>query len=630
MPKELKDYPSGCITYHEQMTKKLGLAFACLCFTAPLVLAQAPEPSPGAASGLAEARAAEITEPTSELDSELFYQLLVGEMSAQEGDPAAGFALMLDAARKTHDPQLYQRATDIALQSRSGDSALQAARAWSLDLPTSRAANRYVLQILLALNRIADSAEALKAEIRLTPAAEKTAIFLALPRAYARVGDKKLASTVVQAALADDLKNPATASAAWTAVGRMRLAAEDSAGAFEAAQRGQAADANAEGPILLAIELIDAKRPEAEAMVRKFFQNHVRQSADKPALRMAYIQTLLSLLRYAEAMPQLQLITRESPDFPQAWLVLGSLQLQENHLAQAQTSLERYVALVKPHIPAQVADAEDDEDTVTPTEALDLALLRDLDQAYLALSQVAQKKKDYAAADNWLGKVQNPTSLAQVQTRRASILASQGKLQEGRALIQQLPEATPQDVRRKLNAEVSLLREFKQYPLAHELLAQALLEAPDDIDLLYDQAMMAEKLGASDEMERLLRQIIKLNPDYHHAYNALGYSLADRGVRLSEARDLIRKALSFAPSDPFIEDSLGWVEFRLGNLTEAVRIFESAYKARPDADIGTHFAEVLWSMGQRDRALAIWKEAHLIDPDNEALNETLKRLHVKL
>lgn len=618
------------IIYHGQMKKKLGLAFACLCLTAPLVLAKAPVSDPGATSGLAEARAAQAETPTSELDSALFYQLLIGEMSAQEGDPAAGFALMLDAARKTHDAQLYQRATEIALQSRSGDSALQAARAWNRDLPASREANRYVLQILLALNRVAESEEALKAEIKMAPAAEKPAVFMALPLAYARVSDKKLASTLVQTALAEDLKNPATAAAAWTAVGRLRLAADDSAGAFEAAQRGLAADANAEGPVLLALELMDTKMPEAEALVRKFFKNHAPQNANKPALRMAYAQTLLSLLRYAEAMPQLQLITRESPDFPQAWLVLGSLQLQENHLSQAQTSLERYLALVKPHIPAQAADSQDDTENAAPVQAPDLTLLRDLDQAYLALSQLAQKKKDYAAADSWLGQIKNPNALAQVQSRRASILASQGKLAEGRALIQQLPETTAQDGRRKIKAEISLLREFNQYQLAHDLLAQALLESPDDIDLLYDQAMMAEKLDKLDDMERLLRQIIKLKPDYHHAYNALGYSLADRGVRLPEARDLIRKALTFAPSDPFIEDSLGWVEFRMGNQTEALRIFESAYKTRPDAEIGTHFGEVLWSMGQRDRALAIWKEAHLIDPDNEALAETLKRLNVKL
>ena len=131
-------------------------------------------------------------------------------------------------------------------------------------------------------------------------------------------------------------------------------------------------------------------------------------------------------------------------------------------------------------------------------------------------------------------------------------------------------------------------------------------------------------------MERLLRRVILLKPDYHQAYNALGYSLADRNIRLPEARELIRKAVDYAPSDPFIKDSLGWVEFRIGNKTEALRIFEAAYKAKPDAEIAAHFGEVLWSLGQRERAVAIWKEGQLINPENEALVETLKRLQVKL
>jgi tetratricopeptide (TPR) repeat protein len=131
-------------------------------------------------------------------------------------------------------------------------------------------------------------------------------------------------------------------------------------------------------------------------------------------------------------------------------------------------------------------------------------------------------------------------------------------------------------------------------------------------------------------MERLLRQLIAQKPDYHHAYNALGYSLAERSIRLPEARELIRKALEYAPSDPFIKDSLGWVEFRMGNKAEAVQIFEAAYKAKPDAEIAAHFGEVLWSMGQRERAMVIWKEGKLLNPDNETLLETLKRLRVKL
>jgi hypothetical protein len=183
---------------------------------------------------------------------------------------------MLDAARKTGDAQLYQRATDIALQSRSGDAALQAARAWKQDQPTSREANRYVLQILVALNRVADTAEPLQTEIRLASDIERAAVLAAVPRAYARVTDKKLASTVVEAALADYLSNAATAGAAWTAVGRMRLAAGDSAGALAAAQRGQAASPRAEGPALVALELMDPKLPEAEVVVRSYFEGNPR------------------------------------------------------------------------------------------------------------------------------------------------------------------------------------------------------------------------------------------------------------------------------------------------------------------------------------------------------------------
>jgi Flp pilus assembly protein TadD len=142
--------------------------------------------------------------------------------------------------------------------------------------------------------------------------------------------------------------------------------------------------------------------------------------------------------------------------------------------------------------------------------------------------------------------------------------------------------------------------------------------------------MTAEKLNLLADMERLLRRVIEIKPDYAAAYNALGYSLADRNMRLPEAKQLIQKALEFAPTDPFIRDSLGWVEFRLGNLQEAARILSDAYKDKPDPEIAAHLGEVLWSLQQRDRALAVWREGHMMNPDNETLQETLQRLLVKL
>ena len=596
------------------MKKKLGLAFACLWFAAPLALAQAAAPDgpipgkPAKSSGLAQAKSAQNSSVASLLDGELFYELLVGEMTAQNGELSAGFALVLDVARKTGDPQLYQRATDIALQARSGEAALQAALAWKQEMPASRDANRYVLQILIALNRIAETSDPLKAELRIAPDAERPAVLTAIPRAYARVSDRKLAASVVETAMAEYLTNPATASAAWTTAGRMRLAADDRPGALQAAQRAQIADPRAEGPVVVALDLIDPKQPEAETLVKNYLNDAEIPAKALPEIRMAYARVLLDGQRYAESTAQLQIVTRDKPDYPEAWLVLGSLQLQENQHAPAQASLERYIALAQ-----QTPQTEQNPG---------------LDQAYLLMSQLAEKRKDFAAAENWLGRIENSSGLVQAQARRASILASQGKIEEGRRLIQQLPEKTPEEARLKLNAEVGLLREFKQYRQARELLAQGLIRTPDDTDLLYEQSMVAEKLGLMDEMERLLRKIIQAKPDFHQAYNALGYSLADRNVRLPEARELIRKAIDYAPADPFIKDSLGWVEFRLGNVQAAAQIFEAAYKARPDAEIAAHFGEVLWSMGQRDRALAIWKEGQLINADNETLLETLKRFNV--
>ncbi|MDH5204804.1 MAG: tetratricopeptide repeat protein, partial [Hylemonella sp.] len=193
-----------------------------------------------------------------------------------------------------------------------------------------------------------------------------------------------------------------------------------------------------------------------------------------------------------------------------------------------------------------------------------------------------------------------------------------------------LPERTPADGRLKLSAEVQLLRDHKQYPQAYRRLNESLARFPKDVELMYELATLAEKLGHVAQMERLLRRIMVLKPDFHHAYNALGYSLADRNVRLNEARQLILKALEYAPGDPFITDSLGWVEFRRGNLAESLRLLQTAYKAKPDAEIAAHLGEVLWAMDQREQALGVWREGLHLNAENETLVNTLKRLRIKL
>lgn len=558
--------------------------------------------APALAQGTAPAPAAPLA---SALDAELFYQLLLGELNVRGDEPAAGFALVLDAARKTNDPALYQRAIELAFQARSGDSALQAARAWKQAHPQSRDANRFVLQILVALNRVPETIEALRQDIALAAPQERGSAIAMVPRSYARVADKKQAAAVVEQALADYLKDPATAPVAWTSVGRLRLNAGDPAGALEAARRGQAANPRAEGPALLALELMEPKQPQAEAVVRRYLDGQ-----PLPEIRMGYARALLDAQRYPEALAQLRIVTGERPELAEAWLVQGSLLAQDNQLPAAEAALRRYVEL------AQNQPRGEERN-------------RGLAQAYLNLAQVAEKRGDLTAAGAWLDRIDNSQDLMAAQSRRASILARQGRLEDARQLIRSVPERTPADARMKLMSEISLLREHKQYRAAHDLLAQAAAKDPADTDLLYDQAMMAEKLEDFAGMELLLRRLMAAKPDYHHAYNALGYSLAERGQRLPEAKQLIQKALELAPGDPFITDSLGWVEFRMGNKAEALRILQGAYKDRPDPEIAAHLGEVLWSLGQVDQARAIWREGLLQNAENETLLETLKRLKVK-
>jgi tetratricopeptide (TPR) repeat protein len=308
--------------------------------------------------------------------------------------------------------------------------------------------------------------------------------------------------------------------------------------------------------------------------------------------------------------------------------MLGALHLELRHTEQAEAALQRYVALARPEAPA--AETATGADASVAAEAPDTAPEQGLIQAWLMLAQAAEQRGDYAAAEAWLQRIDDPQRALEVQARRATLMARQGDVERAVASLRQVPERTPADARAKLVAEAQMLREVKRWDDAYAAFARAVERFPEDVDLLYEQAMVAERLDRVDDMERLLRRVIEIQPGHGHAHNALGYSLADRGLRLEEARTLIRKALELLPGDPFITDSLGWVEYRMGNLTEAERLLRQAWTSRPDTEIGAHLGEVLWALGQRDEARRIWRQAQARDGSNEVLRETLARLQVGL
>ncbi|MEY3651336.1 MAG: hypothetical protein RLZZ351_701, partial [Pseudomonadota bacterium] len=192
-------------------------------------------------------------------------------------------------------------------------------------------------------------------------------------------------------------------------------------------------------------------------------------------------------------------------------------------------------------------------------------------------------------------------------------------------MLDDLQDLTNLQIALVIQTQANLMMQAKRYQEAFDLLDKAVLNVPDHPELIYDHAMVAERLEKFDIVESQLRKLIKLKPSFAQAYNALGYSFADRNIHLEEAYQLIEKALSFNPNDHFVIDSMGWVNYRLGKLDKAVEYLKAAYKFQADAEIAAHLGEVLWQQGHQKEAEKIWNEALKNSPENEALIKTVKQ-----
>jgi tetratricopeptide (TPR) repeat protein len=567
----------------------------------------------------------------SRLDRQLFLQVLIGEIELREGEVGTAYEVMLEAAKRSKEEQVFKRTVDIALQAGAGEQALAAAKTWRDEMPQSLDAHRYVIQILVALNRPADTADTLSSLIKITPEPERPSIIMNIPRFFSRVADRKATVALMEKVTQPYADQPGTKAAVNVAIGHAWFMAEDTAKALEYARRAHEQDPASEGAALFALEMLPGVAPAEDLVI-----DHLKVKPTSNGIRQVYARILSASQRFADAAAQLEQVTQHQPEVAGPYLTLGALYLELKQSKLATDTLVKYLEIAKsapPKAPAkpaaaaakpQAADDDDDDDATPVTSAADQGVT----QAWLMLAQAAEQQGDFKSAEVWLSKVDNPQRALEVVARRASLLARQGKIKEARDLIHRSPERSEDDARAKLLAEAQVLRDVKRWSDANSVLASANKKFPNDVDLLYEQSMMAEKLNKLDEMEKLLRKVIEIKPDHHHAYNALGYSLAERNVRLPEAKALIQKALEIAPGEPFITDSMGWVEYRIGNRAEAIRLLRGAYRSRPDPEIGAHLGEVLWINGDRDEAKRVWREARAKDSANDVLRETLARLRV--
>jgi len=603
------------------------------------------------------------------LDGPLLYQLLQAEFALREGEPGDAVELVLQAAREHKDDALYRRALQIAVEAGAGEKALAITRSWRQAMPRSTEALRTEIQLLIAFDRVPDTAEPLKQLLSLSTPAERSALISSLPRAQQHAKDKTAAAEQFRQLLQPYMDAPDTRTAARVALGRIRLNQGQPLVALELAAQAQEQDPKALQPVLLALDVMNAasdgsqaraaqpadaastpasavaakgatSSTELVAKAEKIVRRYLAQPDTEPVVRQAFASVLATQQRLTDAAEQLRLAVKDKPKQAQLWLALGEIDLELHDPVTADADLKQALALVKAQATedaaarksaapgaADVAAAEDD-DGPAQGDAGNASNPVSPAHVQLLLARAAEQRHDDAAAAKWLAQVDGKDTDLQVVSLRASLLARQGKLGEALKLVRAANASTPQEQRYKLLTEVQLLLDQKKLSEARELLHKANAENPDDVDLVYQEAMVDERLNRLDEMEKLLRHILVLQPDNSQALNALGYSLADRNLRLDEALSMVRQAHELSPADPFIVDSLGWVEYRMGHFEAAASLLAQAYSSRKDTEIAAHLGEALWADGKRDEAARVLRDAHKLDAGNEVLKQTMTRLKV--
>lgn len=523
------------------------------------------------------------------LTPELIYSVLVGDIAAQREEYRLAFEHYLEAARSARDVRLAELATQAALSMEDNRRAEEAVALWLELAPKSLTAHQVAALLAIDGGKTAEARTHLRKLVELGRNKGGSG-YLDAARLLVRVQDPKERLRLM-AELRDTNPKKPEAQFAYAIVA---ASAGETLEAEKAARRALTLRPRWSEVKLFLIRVMLTRGNKAEAVTA--LRGFLKESPDDVALRTAYARLLVEMESYPEAQREFKRLLRAVPKDPGVLLALGVLAIQTKDPVAARGYFEQLLVTGKRR-----------------------------DDALFYLGQLDEQEGKPAAALAHYGQIRSE-HLLDAQIRMARIHAQGGEINRSRELIGQLRAQSPPEQAPSLYLiEAEILRDAKHPEEAMQVYDEGLRGSPDDPDLLYARALHGAQMKRVDILERDLRRILDKQPDHADALNALGYTLADQTDRYQEALALLERAIALKPNDPAVLDSMGWVQYRLGNNTEALRYLRRAAQMLQDAEIAAHLGAVLWVEGRQDEARQVWGEALVRDPDSDYLRATIER-----
>ena len=529
--------------------------------------------------------------PDVELTGDLLYDILVGEIAGREGHFEVSILSLTRAAEKTRDPRLAERATKAAMYAKKYSIGLKAAKLWVEISPQDMEARESLAAMYLYHNEPVKAELNFEKVVRLAKQRNELGdTYLGIAGLMSQQRNRSAAMEVMKTLAEIYPKNPE----GQYAVAHLALRSGNVDVAEKSITRALDLRSDWDDAALLKGQILITAR--GGERIEKFYEHYIDWHPKSYRVRLSYARYLVDLRRWEKARDQFKEVVRLRPNDKETTYALGLLSLQTGHLEDADKRFRRVVELNPHH-----------------------------EQARLYLGEVAEKRERYKEAAAWYSGITTPPHRFEAQFRLGVVMAREGKIDAALHHLKGVRAQGEDEISQRALAEEQILREAGKFQEAMKMLSSVLKQYPDNKDLLYSRALVAEKLGDLNIQEQDLRRILKSDPKNAHALNALGYTLADHTNRHKEALSLIRRALEVRPNDAYILDSMGWVHYRMGNLDEAVRYLRQALEIRSDPEISAHLGEVLWVKGDREGAETVWRRALKTTPDSEPLLTVIKK-----